>query len=56
MLTLGYIQENLTLRSLIRIGVHEALVFAQTFMILEKLPNRLDLEKSQLYLIISGSG
>ena len=46
MLTLGYIQENLTLRSLIRIGVHEALVFAQTFIILEKLLNRICLEKT----------
>ena len=27
MLTLGNVQENLTLRSLTRIGVHEALVF-----------------------------
>ena len=34
MLTLGNVQENVTLRSFTRIGVHEALVFAQTFIIL----------------------
>ena len=41
MLTLGNVQENLTLRSLTRIGVHEALVLALSFIILEKLLNRL---------------
>ena len=49
MLTLGNVQENLTLRSLTRIGVHEALVLVLTFMILEKLFNRLFLEKTQHY-------
>ena len=46
MLTFGNIQENMTLRSLTRIGVHEALVLAQTFIILEKLLNRVCLEKT----------
>ena len=40
MLTLGNIHASMTLRSFTRIGVHEALVFAQTFIILEKLLNR----------------
>ena len=33
-LTLGNVQENLTLRSLTRIGVHEAVVSVQSFIIL----------------------
>jgi hypothetical protein len=46
MLTLGNVQENLTLHSLTRIGVHDALAFAQTFIILEKLFNRVLREKT----------
>ena len=34
MLTLGNIHASMTLRSFTRIGVHEALVFSQTFIIL----------------------
>jgi len=46
MLTLGNAHASMTLRSFTRIGVHEALVLVLTFIILEKLLNRLDLEKT----------
>ena len=46
MLTLGNIHVSMTLRSLTRIGVHETLASVPTFIIMEKLLSRLDLEKT----------